>query len=112
MAEGHIAVLAEGIERRSVVFNNRYGLAIAGELYISQDASLDERYPTAVVGAPYGGVKEQGPCVYANGLATRGFVALTFDPCYMGESAGYPRRVSSPDLFTENFSACVDYLGL
>lgn len=71
-----------------------------------------ERHPVDVVGAPYGGVKEQGPCVYANGLAARGFAALTFDLCYMGESAGYSRRVSSPDLFTEDFSACVDYLGL
>ena len=65
-----------------------------------------------IVGAPYGGVKEQGPCVYANELAQRGFVVLTFDPCYMGESEGEPRHVSSPDLFTENFSAGVDFLGL
>ena len=50
--------------------------------------------------------------MYANQLAQRGFVALTFDPCYMGESAGEPRRVSSPDMFSENFSAGVDFLGL
>lgn len=37
---------------------------------------------------------------------------LTFDPCYMGESAGEPRHVFSPELFTENFSAGIDYLGL
>lgn len=30
----------------------------------------------------------------------------------MGESGGEPRHVSSPDIFTENFSAGVDYLGL
>lgn len=65
-----------------------------------------------IVGAPYGGVKEQGPAVYANELAMRGFVVLTFDPCYMGESGGEPRHVSSPDLFSENISAGVDYLGL
>lgn len=29
----------------------------------------------------------------------------------MGESGGQPRNVSSPDIFTENFSAGVDYLG-
>ena len=39
-------------------------------------------------------------------------MVLTFDPCYMGESGGEPRRVSSPDLFTENFCAGVDFLGL
>lgn len=63
-------------------------------------------------GAPYGGVKEQGPSVYANELANRGFVVLTFDPCYMGESGGEPRHVSSPDMFSENISAGVDFLGL
>lgn len=30
----------------------------------------------------------------------------------MGDSGGEPRHVSSPDIFVENFSACVDYLGL
>ncbi len=65
-----------------------------------------------MVGSPYGGVKEQGPCVYANKLAQRGFIVLTFDPVYMGESGGEPRHVSSPDIFTENFSAGVDFLGL
>ena len=71
-----------------------------------------QKHMAVIVGAPYGGVKEQGPCVYANELAQRGFIVLTFDPCYMGESAGEPRHVSSPDLFSENVSAGVDYLGL
>jgi hypothetical protein len=29
----------------------------------------------------------------------------------MGESAGEPRHVASPDLYAESFSAAVDYLG-
>ena len=65
-----------------------------------------------IVGELYGRVKEQGPCVYANELAQRGFVVLNFDLCYMGESEGEPRHVSSLELFTENFSAGVDFLGL
>lgn len=32
------------------------------------------------------GVKEQGPCVYGNELARKGFVVLTFDQSFMGES--------------------------
>ena len=58
------------------------------------------------------GGKEQGPAVYANELAQRGFVVLTFDQAHMGDSAGEPRRVSSPGLFAELFSAAVDYLGI
>lgn len=112
MAEGHIKELDEHLERKEVFFNNRYGIALAGELYMQKNMDEGEKHPTIIVGAPYGGVKEQGPCVYANELGRRGFVVLTFDPSYMGDSAGFPRRVSSPDIFSENFSACVDYLGL
>ena len=38
-------------------------------------------------------------------------MVLTFDPYYMGESSGELSHISSK-LFTENFSARVDYLGL
>lgn len=85
---------------------------IAGELYTSKDMDASKKYPALIVGAPYGGVKEQGPGVYANELAQRGFVVLTFDQTFMGDSQGEPRHVSSPEIFTENFSAAVDYLGL
>lgn len=109
---GHISPLDPRVIREKVVFPNRYGLEVAGELYRRVDLDLSRRQPALVVGAPYGGVKEQGPCVYGEELALRGFAVLTFDQSFMGESAGFPRHVSSPDIFTENFSAAVDFLGL
>lgn len=109
---GYIYKLNKNIDRIHVRYNNRYGIALAGDLYTAKNMDKNKKHIALVVGAPYGGVKEQGPCVYANELAQRGFVVLTFDPCYMGESAGEPRHVSSPDLFSENISAGVDYLGL
>lgn len=108
----YICKLDEKTERRHVRYPNRYGLALAGDLYTAGDMDKTEKNPAIVIGAPYGGVKEQGPAVYAGELARRGFVVLTFDPCYMGESGGEPRHVSSPELFSENISAGVDYLGL
>lgn len=112
MAYGYITELNENVERKHVRFNNREAIAIAGDLYISKDLDINKKYPAIIVGAPYGGVKEQGPCVYANELAQRGFVVLTFDQVYMGESGGEPRNISDPSLFAESFSACVDYLGV
>ncbi|MDO4293477.1 MAG: alpha/beta hydrolase [Eubacteriales bacterium] len=109
---GHILELSSQVERKRVVYQNRFGLNIEGELYYAKTADLSKQYPALIVGAPYGGVKEQGPCVYGNELAQKGFVVLTFDQSFMGESEGFPRRVSSPEIFTENFSAAVDYLGL
>jgi fermentation-respiration switch protein FrsA (DUF1100 family) len=41
----------------------------------------------------------------------RGFVALAFDPSFNGYSGGEPRHASSPDIFVEDFTAGVDYLG-
>lgn len=112
MKKYYIAKLSENVKRESVTYKNRYGLKIEGELYTGKDINLSQEYPAIIVGAPYGGVKEQGPCIYANELAKRGFVVLTFDQSFMGESEGEPRNVSSPDIFVENFSAGVDFLGL
>lgn len=112
MPYGYIAKLNEHVIREHVRFNDRYGIAIAADIYWAKNLDESGKYPALIVGAPYGGVKEQGPCVYANELAQRGFVVLTFDQVHMGESAGEPRNVSSPDLFAESFSAAVDYLGV
>jgi len=112
MSEYYICKLNENVKRTHVTYKNRYGMALTGDLYAAKDLDERKKYPALIVGAPYGGVKEQGPSVYGNEMAQRGFIVLTFDTSFMGESEGEPRRVSSPDIFTENFSAGVDYLGL
>lgn len=109
---GYIKELSGSVSRTGVRYQNRYGMDIAGDLYTAADMDKSRKHPALIVGAPYGGVKEQGPCVYADQLARRGYVVLTFDQSFMGESGGEPRHVSSPDIFTENFSAAVDFLGL
>ena len=112
MSYGYITKLNENVGRQHVRYNNRYGIAIAADVYTAKGLDKTQKHPALIVGAPYGGVKEQGSCVYANELAQRGFVVLTFDQVYMGESGGEPRHVSSPDLFAESFSAAVDFLGV
>lgn len=112
MAFGYITKLSPRVERQNIHFHNRFGMKLAGDLYYPKDIDEAKKYPALIVGAPYGGVKEQGPAVYANQLAQRGFVVLTFDQVYMGESAGEPRHLSSPELFAESFSAGVDFLGI
>ena len=111
MGKYYTFVLDEHVNRTSVSYPNRYGIRIAADLYTAKDMEETSKHPALVIGPPYGGVKEQGPGVYANQLAQRGFVVLAFDPAFMGDSGGEPRHVSSPDIFAENFSAGVDYLG-
>jgi fermentation-respiration switch protein FrsA (DUF1100 family) len=50
--------------------------------------------------------------LYANEMAARGFITLAFDPSFTGESGGEVRNVGSPEIFTEDFSAAIDYIGL
>lgn len=109
--DNYIFDLDENVTRMSVSYQNRFGITIAADLYRPKDFDESREHPAILVGAPYGGVKEQGPGIYAQNLALRGFVALTFDPSYNGYSGGEPRHLSSPDLFVEDFSAAVDYLG-
>ncbi|MDR7161932.1 alpha/beta hydrolase [Arthrobacter sp. BE255] len=102
---------APEVTRTSVRYQNRYGIEIAADLYLPKGLDESAKHSAIVIGPPYGGVKEQGPGVYGNELARRGFIAVAFDPSYNGESGGEPRHVSSPDIFAEDFSAGVDYLG-
>ncbi|WP_333648694.1 alpha/beta hydrolase [Lacrimispora sp.] len=107
----YIFELSNKVTRKSVSYKNRYGITISADLYIEKDFDENKKYPAVIIGAPYGGVKEQGPGIYAQNMAERGFVALAFDPSFNGYSGGSPRHVSSPDFFVEDFSAAVDYIG-
>ena len=111
MSEYYTFELNENVVREHVFFKNRFGITLAGDLYTAKDLDKTTKHPALVIGPPYGGCKEQSPGVYANQLARRGFVCLAFDPAYNSESEGEPRHVSSPELFAEGFSACVDYIG-
>ncbi len=109
--DGYTFALSDKVQREAVRYTNRYGIKLAGDLYTPKNLDRAGKHAAIVIGPPHGGVKEQGPGVYANELAQRGFVVLTFDPSYNGESGGEPRHVTSPELFAEDFSAGVDYLG-
>ena len=99
------------IEMKKVRFTNRYGITLAGELYLP-DNYEDKKNPAVIVAGPFGAVKEQASGLYAQELAARGFVSIAFDPSFGGESGGEVRNTASPDIFTEDYSAAVDYIGL
>ena len=109
--EHYISELSEKVVRTHVRYENRYGIELAADLYTPKDLDKSKKYAGIIIGPPYGGVKEQGPSVYANQLAMHNYVCLAFDPSFNGESGGKKRKVSSSDFFVEDFSAGVDYLG-
>ena len=106
--QGYSFPLRDTVRREKVTFHNRYGIRLAGDLYLPENAS--EKLAAVAVAGPFGAVKEQCAGLYAEELATRGFAALAFDPSFIGESGGEVRNVASPDINTEDFSAAVDFL--
>ena len=99
------------IEMKKVHFMNRYGFTLAGDLYLPENYE-NKKNPAVIVAGPFGAVKEQASGLYAQELAVRGFVSVAFDPSFGGESSGKVRNTASPDIFTEDYSAAVDYIGL
>lgn len=106
--QGYSFPLRDTVRREKVTFHNRYGIRLAGDLYLPENAS--GKLAAVAVAGPFGAVKEQCAGLYAEELAARGFAALAFDPSFIGESGGEVRNVASPDINTEDFSAAVDFL--
>jgi len=96
-----------------VRFRNQCGMQVAGNLFVPKEPAeaADSRLPAIIVGHPMGAVKEQSSNLYAQKLAEQGFVTLAIDLSFWGESEGV-RNVVAPDIYSEDFSAAVDFLGL
>ncbi len=108
--EQYTFTLSDRVTRKKVTFKNRYGITVSGDLYMPKNAG-DQKLAAIILSGPFGAVKEQSSGLYANEMASRGFVTLAFDPSFTGESGGEVRNVASPDIFTEDFNAAVDYIG-
>ncbi|MBO4311630.1 MAG: alpha/beta hydrolase [Desulfovibrionaceae bacterium] len=100
------------IQVKKVHFQNRYGISVTGDLYLPPNFDEQKKYAAVALSGPFGAVKEQVSGLYAQELARRGFVAVAFDPSFTGESGGNVRDVASPDIFTEDFSAAIDFIGM
>lgn len=98
------------VKVQKVKFTNRYGITLAGDLYLPKNLGKTQKLPAIAISGPFGAVKEQASGFYAQTLAQKGFITLAFDASYTGESGGNPRNVASPDINTEDFSAAVDFL--
>ena len=99
------------IEMKPVRFTNRFGIELAGHLFLPEGYEAQKK-PAIIVAGPFGAVKEQAAGLYAQQFASMGFVSLAFDPSFGGESGGEVRNTASPDIFIEDYSAAVDYVGL
>lgn len=102
---------SEKVTVQKVTFKNQYQMNVAGNLFAPKNLDRNAKSPAIVVGHPMGAVKEQSANLYATKMAEQGFVTLSLDLSFWGESEGQPRNAVSPDIYAEDFSAAVDFLG-
>ena len=102
---------SDRVNVQRVTFKNQYGMRVAGNLFTPKTLDRKMTTPALIVGHPMGAVKEQSANLYATKMAERGFVTLSLDLSFWGGSDGYPRNAVSPDLYAEDFSAAMDFLG-
>ena len=99
------------VTERKVRFKTQLDISVAGNLFVPNTLDRSSAHAALIVGHPMGAVKEQSANLYAAKMAEQGFVTLSIDLPFWGESEGRPRNAVSPDLYAEAFSAAVDYLG-
>ena len=99
---------SEKVNHSKVTFVNHFGITLAADMYVPKNA--EGRLPAIAVSGPFGACKEQSSGLYAQAMAERGFLTITFDPSFTGESGGFPRAMHSPDIDVEDFQAAVDFL--
>ena len=90
------------IEMKPVRFRNRFGIELAGHLYLPEGYAT-QKNAAIIVAGPFGAVKEQAAGLYAQQFASMGFVSLAFDPSFDGESGGEVRDTASPGIFTKDY---------
>ncbi|HCI13836.1 MAG: hypothetical protein A2063_00495 [Gallionellales bacterium GWA2_60_142] len=96
---------------QKVTFKNQYQMKVTGNLFTPKKLDRNLKNAAIIVGHPMGAVKEQSANLYATKMAERGFVTLSLDLSFWGESEGQPRNAVSPEIYSEDYSAAVDYLG-
>jgi len=99
------------VDVKKVTFDNQYKMKVAGNLFTPKNMDKTKKYSAIIVGHPMGAVKEQSANLYATKMAEQGFVTLSLDMSFWGASEGQPRNAVSPDMYAEDFSAAVDFLG-
>lgn len=102
---------SDKVKTEIVKFKNIYGMEVTGTLFTPRNMEAGKKYDALIVGHPFAAVRQQAANLYATKMAEAGFVALSFDQSFWGESAGTPRGAVLPDVYAENFSAAVDFLG-
>ena len=95
--------------KKDITFKNRT-IDVAGDLYLPSDFDENKKYAAIITVHPGSSCKEQTAGIYAKKLADNGFLTLSVNASYQGESGGEPRYIEDPAARVEDIRSAVDYL--
>lgn len=87
-----------------------HNLKLAGHLYHPQANAPNRNGAAIVISHPWTSIKERSPANYARVLSQAGFICLTFDAAYQGESEGEPRALEDSTQRVEDIKSAMTYL--
>lgn len=100
---------ATAVTEKTITFSSE-GLTLTGKLYFPPGFDASKKYAATFVEGSWLTVKEQMATLYAKRIAAEGFLALTFDFRYYGESEGQPRNFESPEAKIADMKNAVTFL--
>ncbi len=83
---------------------------ISGNLFLPKNYSQEKTYEAIVVVTPASGIKEQTAGIYAEKLASKGFITLAFDHRTYGESEGLPRGMENAPMKVEDIKNAISFI--
>lgn len=102
---------SDKVTSHKVTFKSQYQTSVVGNLFLPNGLDRTSKTAAIIVGHPMGAVKEQSANLYATKMAEQGFISMSLDLPFWGESEGQARNLVSPEMYAEAFSAAVDFLG-
>lgn len=94
-----------------VVFENEDSkLKLAGIVFTPKDVKQDEKLPAVLVQGPMGATKEQTQSLYAQFLASMGYITMVYDYSYLGSSQGQPRGLENPQIKASDIKSAVSFI--
>ncbi len=90
--------------------NTENGLNLAGIIFTPRDFDALRKYPAVLVAGPMYSTKELSQSIYAEMLATHGYVTMVYDNSTIGSSEGHPRALEDPVLKGSDTRCAAAYL--
>lgn len=94
-----------------VVFENLDShFKLAGTVFTPKDLKVNDKLPAIVVQGPMGATKEQSQSLYAQFLASKGYVTMVYDYSYLGSSQGQPRGYEDPQVKASDIKSAIAFI--